>query len=324
MKEKSRLMIIDGFNQFLRSYIVDPSVSASGHPIGGVKGFLKILNKLTREIKPDNIIIVWDGEGGSTKRRQINKSYKEGRKPPRLNRFHSTLTEEEERENKHWQHLKLLEILNSSPIIQFLEPGVEADDIIAFVTQSPFYREHQKVIVSSDKDFFQLLDEDTILYRPVQKEILNKNNIISQYGISPQNFALARAIAGDVSDNLPGIKGVGLASVAKRFPELSREKDVLVEDLIHLAAEKQEELKIYQRIFEGSSVIKSNYKVMQLYSPLLPVDSKERVLNTIRDFDPQFNKTSFVTLMAKEGFGEISLTDLYSTFKRISHNESRK
>ena len=93
-------MIIDAHNQFMRSYIVDPSTSANGVPIGGVKGFLKILNKLTRLIKPTEIVIVWDGEGGSQKRRSVNKNYKAGRKPPRLNRVNANLSEDQEKENK--------------------------------------------------------------------------------------------------------------------------------------------------------------------------------------------------------------------------------
>ena len=55
-----RIMLVDAHNQFLRSYIVDPSMSSNGAPIGGTKGFLKILNKLSREIRPDLIFVVWD------------------------------------------------------------------------------------------------------------------------------------------------------------------------------------------------------------------------------------------------------------------------
>ena len=70
--DNMRVMVVDALNQFLRSYIVDPSVSTQGQPIGGSKGFLKILNKLTREIKPDKVVVVWDGAGGSKKRKAIN------------------------------------------------------------------------------------------------------------------------------------------------------------------------------------------------------------------------------------------------------------
>ena len=99
----NRVMIVDAQNQFLRSYIVDPSLSSNGQPIGGSKGFLKILNKLTRTIQPDRVIIVWDGEGGSQKRRTINKNYKEGRKPIRLNRGNSFLNEQQQKQNRFWQ-----------------------------------------------------------------------------------------------------------------------------------------------------------------------------------------------------------------------------
>ena len=69
-------MLIDAQNQFIRAYIVDPSTSTNGSPVGGLKGFMKILNKLCREIKPDQVVVIWDGEGGSKKRRTMNKNYK--------------------------------------------------------------------------------------------------------------------------------------------------------------------------------------------------------------------------------------------------------
>ena len=78
-----RLLVIDSLNMFFRAYIVDPSVSENGDPIGGMKGYLKILQKLLRETKPDKVIICWDGPGGSQKRRQTVKEYKAGRKPLR-------------------------------------------------------------------------------------------------------------------------------------------------------------------------------------------------------------------------------------------------
>ena len=76
----------DGNNNYFRAFIVDPSVSTNGQPIGGITGFLKILQKLVREVNPNRIIICWDGQGGSSKRRSMNKGYKEGRKPIHLNR----------------------------------------------------------------------------------------------------------------------------------------------------------------------------------------------------------------------------------------------
>ena len=62
---------------FFRAYIVDPSLSENGQPIGGLKGTLKIMQKLLRETKPDRVVICWDGAGGSKKRRSLNKDYKD-------------------------------------------------------------------------------------------------------------------------------------------------------------------------------------------------------------------------------------------------------
>ncbi len=165
-----RLMVIDALNAYFRAYIVEPSLSPTGNPIGGYKGFIKILQKLCRDMKPDAIIIAWDGAGGSQRRRITNKNYKEGRKPIRLNRNVRNLTEDQEMANKVWQQMRLMELLNEMPIMQLMINGVEADDIIAHVVQSSLYKGWQKLIISSDKDFFQLCDDETILYRPIQKK----------------------------------------------------------------------------------------------------------------------------------------------------------
>lgn len=193
-----RIMIVDMLNMYYRAYIVDPSLSANGQPIGGIKGSLKILQKLCREIKPTQIYICWDGREGSSKRRKINSGYKEGRKPIRLNRDVRHLSDQEEMENKIWQQLRLAEYFNQLPICQLNIEFSEADDIIGALVAR--FRGKQKVVISSDKDYFQLLDDTTLLYRPTQKQILNKNNIISEYNIHPSNFAVARAIVGDKSE----------------------------------------------------------------------------------------------------------------------------
>jgi len=309
-------MVVDAHNQFLRSYIVDPSLSSNGQPIGGSKGFLKILNKLTRTISPDIIFVVWDGEGGSQKRRAQNKNYKQGRKPIRLNRG-GNLTEEEEGRNRVWQQMRVIEYLNQTPIIQFIEPRVEADDVISYIVQRPEFKDWQRVIVSSDKDFIQLLDDNTILYRPTQNEVLNKKKIVEKYGIHPTNFALARALVGDASDNLKGVPGVGLATVAKRFPFLSESKEYFTSDIMECCERQESKLKVYQRIMESADLIKSNYKIMQLYSPSISVQGKIRIGETVASHAPEFNKTGLRTLMIKDGIGEISLNSLYESFNRM-------
>ena len=210
--EQKRVLLIDSWNLYLRAYIMDPSLTMQGEPCGGIKGSLKILQKLVRDSNPDEIIFIWDGPNGSQKRKSLNKDYKSGRKPIRLNRSVKNLTDEEEMQNKVWQQMRLMEYLNEMPIMQIIIPEVEADDVISYLTQTPKYRGWQKVIVSNDKDFYQLCDDETVLHRPIQIATLNKLRIVEEHGIHPLNFALARAVAGAKSDNLKGVGGVGLCS----------------------------------------------------------------------------------------------------------------
>jgi len=317
IKRTKRLLVIDALNMYFRAYIVDPSLSTNGQPIGGLKGFLKILQKLVREMKPDEVVICWDGAGGSRRRKSKNKNYKEGRTPIRLNRDIRTLSESEEQENKMWQQQRLIEYLNEMPVIQLMLEAVEADDIISYVVQDSNYKGWQKIIVSSDKDFFQLCDEETVIYRPIQKKFVNRNNILEEYKIHPTNFALARAMVGDRSDNLEGVRGVGLASVAKRFEFLVEDKSFLVDDIMKRCEEVESKLKIYNNIAENRSLIEDNYRLMQLYSPSISPQGKSKMRYALDNFVPEFNQTGAKTMMIKDGFGVWDCTDLFAFFKRV-------
>ena len=322
-KQEKRLLVVDALNMYFRAYIVDPSLSTNGQPIGGVKGFLKILNKLVRESKPDQVVICWDGPGGSQKRKLINKNYKEGRKPIRLNRDIRNLSEAQELTNKIWQQTRLFEYLNEMPIVQLMHDGVEADDIISYVCTMPYFSGWQKLIVSSDKDFFQLLDEETVLYRPIQKELLNRDRILEKFGIHPTNFTLARAIVGDKSDALTGIQGVGLATVSKRFPFLGEEESCTIDKLVEYCESVESNLKCYENIVAGRQKIEQNYKIMQLYSPSISIQTKEKINHSIEKFEPSLNKTKTYSMFVEDGFGEIKLNDLFVNFKNFIYNHNR-
>ena len=312
-----RVLIIDYLNLFLRNYIVDPSLSSNGQPIGGLKGSIKSLQKLIRESKPNEVVICWDGIGGSKKRKTLKKDYKAGRKPIRLNRSIRNLTENEELQNKIWQMTRVSEFFNQMPVIQLMIDDVEADDIIGFICMSDVYSDFQKVIVSSDKDFYQLLSEDTVLHRPVQKETLNKNNIVEKFGIHPNNFAIARAMVGDRSDNISGIPTIGLPTVAKRFPFLKEEKSYLINDLIKYCEEQETKLKVYDRVLDNLDLLEENYRLMQLYVSNISPQNKRYVRETVEGFVPEFNKTEFLRMSTKDGFGEYNFENLFQNFNRI-------
>ena len=316
-----RVLIIDALNAYLRAYIVDPSISSNGQPIGGLKGFIKILQKLVRETKPDNIIIAWDGPDGSRKRKTMDKNYKAGRKPIRLNRAIRNLTEDEELANKMWQQKRIIEYMNEMPIIQVLIPQIEADDIISYVTQMEHYEGWQKIIVSNDKDFMQLCDEETVLWRPTVNEMLNTKRIVETTGVHPRNMALARAMAGDASDNLPGIKGAGLKTIQKRLPFLGEDKDYNIPDVIDhcIKSTKGSRVQFYNNVIENKKLVEHNYKMMQLYAPQMSVQAKQFTQEAVENFECDFNRTELIRMMREDGFGELNWEDLKSQLNKINY-----
>ena len=311
-----RVMIVDALNAYFRAFIVNPSISIHGQPIGGLKGFLSILQKLCRDINPDSIVIVWDGPGGSRKRRQQNKNYKEGRKPIRVNRPNN-LTPEEQRENMVWQQVRLIEYLNELPVIQFRFDEIEADDVISYVSRLPHYQGWQKVIVSNDKDFIQLCDDETVLFRPTQKVVHNKMNIVEQFDIHPRNFAVARAIAGDASDNLVGVPRAGLKSIAKNLNFLREDKDITLHEVFDFCENTDSKAKFFANILEHKDIVISNYKLMQLYAPAISLQSQEKVHYALNNFEHDYNKTEILRMMNQDGFGVFNWEDLHGTMNKI-------
>ena len=310
-----RILIVDALNAFFRAYIVNPTLSPNGQPIGVVVGFLKILQKLCKDVKPDLVVICWDGAGGSRKRKAMNSNYKEGRAPIRLNRDVRVLSENDELQNKIWQQTRTIEYLNELPVVQLMYPEIEADDLVSFVCSLPSFKDSQKVIVSADKDYIQILDKNVVLMRPIQDEILNVKRVIDEYSIHPTNFALARAISGDKSDNLDGVGGVGLSTVAKRFPFLVENKSFTIDDVLDYSREHGGKIKAYQNVLENAQLIRDNYRIMQLYSPQISIQTKVEIESMFDTFEPQMNLFNFKKMMVQDGFGALNFSVLFDTMK---------
>ncbi len=313
-EKKKRVLIIDGMNNFIRCYVVDPTMDINGNPIGGVTGFLKTLQKNIRETSPDMVVVCWEGVNGSQRRRQINKNYKLGRKPPRLNRQYD-ITPEEQKENKIQQQIRLIDYLEQMPVVQLSADGTEADDVIAWAVQTRFFDGWQKLILSNDKDFYQLCDDDTIIIRPTSKEIINKKRLIEESGIHPRNFGLARSIVGDKSDNLIGVSRVGLATVAKRFPFLKEAKDYTLEDVLLHARENEAQVKAYASIAESKDLIETNYQIMQLYTPVISAQSRTKLSWGVENTSKLVNKTKIRVMLMQDGIASLNLDQMLAYFK---------
>lgn len=314
---RSKVLLIDGLNMFIRSYIVNPTLDRHGNPIGGCIGFLKSLQKVCKKFEPEEVIIAWDGHEGSQRKKSLNKNYKEGRGPIRFNRRLIELSPEEQTKNKAYQLIRLMEYLNEMPVIQISIDYVEADDVIAYGARHLLYAFWDKIIVSSDKDFYQLCDDYTSIYRPIQNKVITKQSILDEHKIHPNNFALARAIAGDPSDNLPGVAGVGLKTIAKRFPFMANEEEYDSETIVKNCRMQGKKLKLHENIIGSADLIKSNYKIMQLYSPNIRPVNRVFIDNSIIQFQPEFSRLNFTKMLFEDDCGYINFEELSRIMKNI-------
>lgn len=293
-----RLLIVDATNNFLRNYAIVPTLTQHGDPNGGVYGMLNSLRFFIRITNPDRVILAWDGPGGSKKRRAIIKEYKLGRKPARLNRnFEFELVDQEK--NKVEQRKRLALYLNDLPITQITVDEVEADDIIAYLVN--LYPDDKKIIASSDKDFYQLLDENTIIYNTRKKQFLSRKNVFEEFKIHPRNFALARAITGDKTDNLAGVRGVGLKNLLKYFPMFFKPEKIELEQLFKYCEENGEK---YKKFLENKEIIINNLKVMRLDSSIIGFHSIGKIHESL-DKQLFLNGTSFRVKVIEDGMMSI-------------------
>lgn len=322
--------ILDFSNLFIIGYSADPTQNNNGEHIGGITGFLKILQKLIREYPPSDIFIVYDGKGGSRKRKEMNSNYKEGRsvpKPLRLNRTFSYDSPDQENESRRQQQAVLICILNSLPVHQIILSGVEADDIISYLAQDFDKKNEKSLIISNDKDFLQLLNENISVYRPAKKCIITREDVIKEYNINPVNFVIARAIEGDNSDNLEGISGIGLKGLANKFPELKEDKWISIDEFVELAEKKQEErkeekkkeYKMYSSIVENKKTIEDNYKIMQLYSPLIDFNNKQLLEQDLAT-KVKLDMSAFYKSLTENGIFGQSFRELVTHFIRMEMN----
>ena len=203
---------------------------------------------------------------------------------------------------------------------------IEADDVIAYVCSLPQLNEKIKVIVSSDKDFIQLCNSTTILYKPKtkgQKEILNESRVVEQFSIHPNNFAIARAIDGDKSDNIEGVKGVGLKTLVKLFPELADAHSLTLDNIFDKCKENLGNSKTYHSILTDKKKVELNYGLMQLYSPNISYMSTKDIRETFEKYTPAFNHTDFVALLTKDGLTNYDWETMFQKFRSIISNSKK-
>jgi DNA polymerase-1 len=306
MSDERPVFIIDGMNMYLRSYAAYPQLSSHGYQMGGCVGFLKSLQRLCREFQPASVYVTWEG-GGSQRRRKLYPDYKSDRKPGRLNRFYGDDIPDSE-ENKQHQLISLLSALKNVPVCQVYVSDCEGDDIVAFLVRGPF-RDKQVVIVSADKDMYQLLGSNVKIYSLYRKKFITDNDLFEEFRIKSHNFALAKCLCGDDSDNIPGVKGLGFKSVAKKFPMLGSEDTIILQDLINYSHTQKGEA--YKRVTQNEDIVKRNWQLVHLDGSMLSADQAKRVEHVVDTFEPTVNKMGLLKLMIKEGIADFDVEGFF-------------
>lgn len=321
MLTKDRVLIFDGLNVFMRHYIANPTMSDNGDQVGGIVGFLNNVFSLIEKCKPEMVIVVWEG-GGSKRKRDLFKEYKNGSRPQKLNRYYTNDEIPDTYKNRNFQLASLIEILSYLPICQIYIEDAEADDAIGYITKYKLSKKN-KIIVSGDHDYYQLIDKDCIVYSPNSKTFINVDKVIERYGIHPNNFCLAKSIVGDNSDNIPGVPGVGYKNLSKEYSELLLKEDFennafqlfIDNDVKHQNNPKK---KLYKSIKENESLIERNVKLVRLDVDNLAHMQVKKIDENIEDFKPAWDNIQVNKLLLKHNIKNIDILRFANYFRQLT------
>ena len=300
--KNSRVLIIDGLNTFIRCWSSIPTMNEDGDHVAGVTGVLKSIGYAIRQTQPTRVIVVFDGKGGSANRKKRFSGYKADRDPNKLRvnrQYAEMMNVEDERESMKRQFVWLAEMLHELPVTTMIYDGVEADDVMAYIATQLLKEDEQAVVMSTDKDFLQLVNDKVTVYSPTKKKTYDRKAVFEEYGLYPQNLLLFRTLDGDNSDNIPGVKGCGLKTVLKRFPELSEDRKIEFDEFFDIAETKIKESKLYSDIVANKDVILRNQQLMQLAEPIISTNEKMKILDRFREPNKKFEKMEFFKVGAK-------------------------
>jgi DNA polymerase-1 len=323
-QEYDRFLLIDGLNLFFRNFSAINAVNSKGQHIGGLGGFFRSLGALIKEIQPTKIFVVFDGMGSSQNRKNIIPEYKSGRNIQRITNWDVFDNLDEEDDSKIDQIVRIAQYLKTLPIHTISLDRAEADDIIAYLSRVLPKDEGDKVfIVSSDKDYIQLINDKVILYRPIEREYYTEQTVFEKFGMSPANFILYKLLLGDSSDAVSGIKGLGEKGLKKKFPELY-EKNITFDELISISETKMKEHVVYARVLHDVSNLEDKFKIMDLSRPMLTEEDKEYINEYIKNNSPEYYPDLFIQMYNEDQLGNlIRNVDIWlnNNFKGLLNNK---
>ena len=303
--EGERILMIDGLNLFFRNFAMMNMVNPEGIHIGGLGGFFRSLGAEIRRVNPTQVYVIFDGAGSSNNRKNILPEYKSGRNIQRITNWDAFDNLEDEHDAKVDQIVRVIQYLKTLPVKTIGIPKVEADDVIAYLSDIiPKDPKDKVFIVSSDKDFLQLINKNVIVYRPMEKEFYTEETVIEKFKMTPHNFILYKTLMGDNSDKVAGVKGLGEKKLYKLFPELS-ERDLTLDDIFNICESKFKENVIYSRIIQGIDALEKNYKIMDLSNPMLDENDKKYLSEVVKSNDIHYLPDQFISMYNEDKLGSM-------------------
>ncbi len=211
-KKRKTLYLVDGANYVFRAYYAMPHLSnAKGQPTGALYGFAQMLLKLVREEKPDYLAVCFDLPG-PTFRDEIFEDYKANRKEPP--------------EDLAQQFPFVRPLVEAMGIVALDKVGFEADDLIGTLAKK-HEDECDVVIVSGDKDLMQLVGEHVTILDEMKGLRAGIPEVRDRFGVNPEQVIDVLGLAGDASDNIPGVNGIGIKTAIKLIQEYGSLESVI-------------------------------------------------------------------------------------------------
>lgn len=253
-----RLLIMDGHAYAYRAFhAIRDLRSPSGQPTNAIYGFVKMLEKMRQAVGPTHLAVVWDG-GLSAKRVELLPEYK-AQRPEMPDALRPQID-------------GMVAYLRMAGIASFCEPGIEADDYIAWLAKQAVGEGMRVVIASSDKDFMQLVSPQVGLLNPNDKsgEIWTDAQVVAKTGVQPSQVVDWLSLMGDAVDNISGVPGVGLKTATELLGEFGSVRRLFEA----LDAVKSDRLRTALRGAEGN--VRRNQELIRLQDGLpfnfLPVE----------------------------------------------------
>ena len=253
---KSRLILIDGSAYIFRAYYALPPMSRKdGTPVNAVFGFTNMLVKLIEDYREEKLIVIFDAARENF-RNKIYKKYKANRG--------------ETPEDLIPQFDLIKKCVKAFNIPQLELAGFEADDIIATYTVLATNSKIPSLIVSSDKDLMQLVNQNVEMLDPIKNKKIGIEGVIEKFGVNPEKVVQIQALTGDRVDNIPGAPGIGPKTALELINQFG-DIEGLIKNVEQINQEKRRNI-----IKDSKEDIRVSLKLVSLDKEVkLPIDIKD-------------------------------------------------